>query len=163
MLFTTNDLGDKAIGPKLEDSKGEGLSVERMAYLFAAQGGFVNADGKAFGGPAIDYWEKSYLKAREAAGQPVNAKIAAAIELSKLLPQEPVVDRIFERTDPDARLMQEAVRLLFKGMAAPLATKHNQKSDLDGLVRKPQGDRGDIEKNLLDKAKQLERDGKISV
>ncbi len=163
LVFTTNDLGDKSIGPKLEDSKGEGLSVERMAYLFAAQGGFVNAEGKAFGGPAIDYWEKSYLKAREAAGQPVNPKIAAAIELSKLLPQEPVMERILERTDKDARLMLEAFRLLFRGIATPLATKHHQKSDLDGLVRKPQGDRGDIGKNLLDKAKQLERDGKISV
>lgn len=165
LVFTTNDRGDKSIASRADpfgEGNTDGLSVERMAYLFAAQGGFVNAEGKAFGGPAIDYWEKYYLKSRDAAGQPVNPKIAAAVELSKLLPQEAVVDRILERTDKDARLMQEALRLLFTGIATPLATKHNQKADLDGLVRKSQGDRGDVEKNLLEKAKQLERDGKIS-
>ena len=165
--FATNDKGDKAIATKADpygDEKGDlGLSVERMAYLFAAQGGFVDTTGKAHGGPAVDYWEQCYVSARKAAGQPVDPKIAAAVELSKLLPHMDAVDRLAARTDRDARLMTEAIRTLFTGIATPLATKHNQKADLDGLVRTPQGDRGDVEKRLLEKARELERAGKISV
>lgn len=65
LVFTTNEHGDKAVAAtpdpfgdaaKLKNHDGIGLSVERMAYLFAAQGGFVDKSGKAFGGPAIDYW-----------------------------------------------------------------------------------------------------------
>lgn len=157
LVFATNEQGDKAVFAQ----DGMAMTVERMAYLFAAQGGFVDATGKAFGGPAIDYWEKSYLQARKAAGQPVDPKIAAAVELSKLMPQEDVIDRIMARTDADARLMQDALRLLFTGVVTPLAMKHHQKADLDGLQRVPQGDRGDVEARLLEKARELKRDGKI--
>lgn len=166
LVFATNDKGDKAIAAKADpygDGQTLGLTVERMAYLFAAQGGFVDATGNAHGGPAVEYWEHCYLSARKAAGQPIDAKIAAAVELSKLMPQQDAVDRITARTDREGRLMAEALRLLFTGVAVPLATKQHQKPELDGLVRTPQGDRGDVEQRLLARARELEREGKISL
>lgn len=170
LVFTTNELGDKTVALQtnpfgdlqaLRKPDRIGLTVERIAYMFAAQGGFVDKSGTAFGGPAVDYWEQAYLMARRAAGQPVDPKIAQAIELSKLMPQGAVIDRIMERTDDDAKLMQDALRVLFTGVVSPLAMKHHQKADLDGLVRTPLGDRGDVEARLLEAAKQMKRDGKL--
>ena len=162
LVFATNEESFKAVDNKPDAfGDGNGLTVQRMAYLFAAQGGFVRDDGKAFGGPAIDYWENSYLAARKAAGQPVDETIAAAVELSKLYPQEDVVDKIMARTDRDAKLMQQAFLYLFKGVATPLNI-HRAQKPATGLTREKQGTRGDdAEQRLLAKAKELARTGKI--
>lgn len=164
LVFVTNDDGQKAVNRADAFGDGKGLTVERMARLFAAQGGFVNDEGKAFGGPTLDYWQKSYVEARQAAGQPVDPKIAAAIDLSRLHPQEEVVDRLLARTDRDAKLMLEALRHLFQGAASPLGIQRAQKDGPDTLQRTRVGSRGDdAPRRLLERARELERAGKISV
>lgn len=167
LVFVTNDRGAKAVDRKNAFGDERGLTLERMAFLFSSQGGYVDADGKAAGGPSIDYWQKFYVEARQAAGQPVDAKIAAAIELSKLHPQKAVVDRLLARTDRDARLMVEALRHLFEGAATPLGVHRQQKrteSGGEGLRRTPQGTRGDDAASLLlEKARELAKAGKIRV
>lgn len=171
LVFVTNETGAKAVSRPGAFGDDQGLTTERLAYLFASQGGFVNAAGQSFGGPSVDYWQKSYLEARRAAGQPVDPQIAAAIELSKLHPQQAVVDRLLARTDRDAKLMVEALRHLFQGAATPLGLQRAQKADAgardpagERLVRTPQGARGDdATARLLQEARALERAGKIRV
>jgi cation transport regulator ChaC len=162
LVFMTNAEGEKAVSAPGAFGDGAALTVERAAWLIAGQGGFVDAEGRTFGGPSVEYWEKSYLLARQAAGQPVDPKIAAAIELSKLHPQEEVVDRLLARQDDEARLMVEALRFLFQGAAVPLGVKRAQK-DAPGLVRTPVGQREDALPRLLAKAHELLREGKIKV
>lgn len=134
-LFVTNTDGAKAVTQPGAFGDDLGLTVERMAWLFAGTGGFVDDAGAQKGGKSLDYWEHSYVKAREVAGQPVDPKIKAAVDLAKLMPQAHVVDDLLARTDPEARLMVDALAVLFKGAVNPLAIRSAQKPD-QGLVRR---------------------------
>jgi cation transport regulator ChaC len=160
LVFVTNDQGAKDMGQVFGSRD---LTVGQLAWLFSAQGGFVGDDGKPKGGPSVDYWSQGYLAARKAAGQPISKKIAAAVERSKLMPQQDKVDEIMARTDKDAVLMQKALRVLFAGAAVSLdLVRKQQTSDGGGIARQPVGTRGDdAEARLLAEARRLQAAGQL--
>lgn len=157
LVFVTNEDGAKSM-PNIFQKKD--LSEAEMAWLFSAQGGFVDGNGDAKGGPSVDYWEASYVKARDAAGQPVNPKIREAVDRAKLMPQREKLDEILQRSDPDGRLMQEALLVLFEGATVSLDIMRQQQ-DGGGIERKPNNVRPFDEGDLLAKAKELAAEGKI--
>jgi hypothetical protein len=133
-MFVTNTDGAKAVSKPGAFGDDLGLTVERMAWLFAGQGGFVGEGGAVQGGRSVDYWEVSYAAARKQAGEPIDPTIAEAVDRAKLLPQAHVVDALMARTDGDAVLMVKALAVLFSGAVSPVALQQAQKSDHD-LVR----------------------------
>lgn len=133
-MFVTNTDGAKAVSRPGAFGDDLGLTVERMAWLFAGQGGFVGEGGAVQGGRSLDYWEVSYAAARKLAGEPIDPTIAEAIDRAKLLPQAHVVAALMARTDDDAALMVKALAVLFSGAVSPVTLQQAQKSDHD-LVR----------------------------
>ena len=157
LVFVTNQDGAKAV--KNIFSKND-LSTSELAWLFSAQGGFVDDKGAAKGGPSVDYWEASYVKARDAAGQPVSPAIREAVDRAKLMPQRDKLDEIMGRSDPDGRLMQNALLTMFEGAAVSLAIK-SQQQDGGGITRAPQNVRPFDEGALLARAKAMAARGEI--
>jgi hypothetical protein len=159
LVFVTNQDGAKAaknIFPQKD------LNAAQMAWLFSAQGGFTKEgdESKGFGGPSVDYWENSYVKARDAAGQPVSDNIREAVDRAKLMPQREQLDEILTRTDPDGKLMQNALLTLFEGAVVSLDIKRQQQAG-GGINRSPQNERQFDESALLQRAKEMAASGEI--
>jgi hypothetical protein len=162
-VFVTNTQGAKALtaGGTLGDDVG--LDVGRMAWLFASSGGFVDDNGVQRGGKAIDYWQASYASARAAAQQPIDPTIAEAIDRARLMPQQAVVDRLLARRDDDAKLMVQALAVLFAGAVSPLSLVREQKPT-STLVRQapaPTAEDHAAVARLLAKAKQMAAAGEL--
>lgn len=148
LVFRTNPDGAKFLGD---------LTTEQLAHLMAAEGGFVDAAGNTRGGAARKYWEDGYLKARAAANEPIDPRIAAAVELAPLFPTMDVLRRLSTRNDADAVLIQKALRFTFKGAASPLALKQEQADGLP-VTRPPRQEAPtDLEARLLEWALKLKK------
>jgi hypothetical protein len=161
-LFVTNTSSEKAIAHNAAFADDVGLSVGRMAWLFAASGGFVGEGGAVAGGRALDYWRVSYQAAREAAGQPVDPTIAAAIDRAALMPQQHVVDALLARSDSDARLMVRALAVLFAGAVSPLSLQTAQvKGAVERVAAVDAVDNDAVTAALLQQAKAMAAAGEL--
>lgn len=146
LVFRTNPDGAKFLGD---------LTTEQLAHLMAAQGGFVDADGKTRGGATLEYWLKGYINARTAANEPIDPRIAAAVELAPLFPTLEVLRQLSTRNDPAALRMLEALRVMFQGAASPLALRQEQAPG-PAVTRPPRQEApADLEERLHKRALEL--------
>jgi hypothetical protein len=162
-VFVTNTAGAKALTADHALGDDVGLDVGRMAWLFASSGGFVDDNGVQRGGKAVDYWQASYASARAAAQQPIDPTIAEAIDRARLMPQQAVVDRLLTRRDDDAKLMVQALAVLFAGAVSPLSLVREQKttSTLTRQAPAPTAEDHAAVARLLAKAKAMAAAGEL--